>query len=271
MLQQIATSADPIVYFAVLFPLSLAVLYLGYRYAARAGAHADEKAGWAFSVGQAAIFGLIALIIGFSFSFAVGKFETRRALVVNESDAIRAAYLRAGFLPAPRAQLFRKILLDYTNARLQAYAAVHDPPAERGLQQRGDALQRRMWLMAAGSARRDPRSPFIVDLSRSVIEIIAVAEAQEAALTNHVPLAVIGIVLLCTLIGAFLIGLTFGRARTPHVMLSILFCLLFGATVATIIDLDHPQGGFISLDVAPLQATLRDMTTALGSSLIPPV
>jgi hypothetical protein len=47
---------------------------------------------------QAAIFALIALILGFSFSFAVGRFEVRRALVVSETDAITTAYLRAGFL-----------------------------------------------------------------------------------------------------------------------------------------------------------------------------
>ena len=57
-----------------------------------------EKAEWAFGLGQAAVFGLIALILGFSFSFAAQRFEERRALVVSEADAIRTAYLRAGFL-----------------------------------------------------------------------------------------------------------------------------------------------------------------------------
>lgn len=270
MLEQIAIRTDPIVYFVVLFPLSLGVLYLGYRYGTRAGAHADEKAGWAFSVGQAAIFGLIALILGFSFSFAVGKFETRRSLIVSETDAVRAAYLRAGFLSAPRARQFRMLLVEYTNTRLQTYASIRVSVANPRLHQRGDELQGRLWVLAAGTARRDPRSPFIADLTRSVIEIIDVAEAQEAALNNHVPTAVIGIVLLCTLIGAFLIGLTFGRAKAPHPVLSLLFCLLFAATDFTIVDLDHPQGGFIALDVAPLHETLLDMTRRQGWGLIPP-
>ena len=43
-------------------------------------------------------------------------------------------------------------------------------------------------------------------------------------------------------------------------MLAVIFCALFAATVFTIIDLDHPQGGFVSVDIAPLQAALDDMT-----------
>jgi hypothetical protein len=54
--------------------------------------------------------------------------------------------------------------------------------------------------------------------------------------------------------------LTFGRAKSPHPILSAIFCVLFAATVFTIIDLDHPQGGLISVDIAPLQATLGDMS-----------
>ena len=107
-----------------------------------------------------------------------------------------------------------------------------------------------------------------LDLSRSVIDTIAVADQQEAALNNHVPRAIIGIILLCTLVGAFLLGLTFGRAKAPNALLSALFCLLFAATVFTIIDLDHPQGGFIGVDVAPLQWILDDMTTAPESKLM---
>lgn len=122
--------------------------------------------------------------------------------------------------------------------------------------------------MAASTARRDPRSPFFVDLTRSVIDLIGVAEEQEAALNNHVPLVVIAIVIMSTLVGAFLLGMTFGRVESPNVLLGAIFCLLFAATVFTILDLDHPQGGFIALDVAPLQATLDDMTSTPSARLI---
>jgi hypothetical protein len=267
VLEKLATRPDPLLYFAVVLPLALFVLALGYYYSSRRRSGEADGADWAFGVGQAAIFGLIALILGFSFSFAAGRYEVRRGLVVNEADAIRAAYLRAGFLPADRAAGFRATLIDYTRTRLQTYAQVADMRAESRSIETSDGLQGRLWAVAARTARRDPRSPFFVDLTRSVIDVIDVSEEQEAALNNHVPRTVIGIVLLSTLVGAFLLGLTFGRTRSPNAVLGAIFCLLFAATVFTIIDLDHPQGGFISVDIAPLQAILDDMTRASGKKL----
>lgn len=268
MLEQLITRPDPLLYFAAIFPLSLIVLALGYRFASHYRVAEDEKAGRAFSLSQAAIFGLIALIMGFSFSFAAGRYEVRNTLVVSEADAIRATYLRGGFLPVARVAQFRKLLIEYTKMRLKAYSEVGNARAEQLTLAKSDQLQGLLWVAAASTARRDPRSPFYADLTRSVIDIIAMSEQQEAALNNHVPRVVIGIIFLCTLMGAFLVGLIFGRAKSPHFELAVMFCLLFSATVFTIIDLDHPQGGFINVDVAPLQLTLDDMTSASGRRLI---
>ena len=259
---------DPLLYLAAVFPLSMIALGAGYVYAYRHAHFEDEKSGWAFGLGQAAIFGLIALILGFSFAFAAARFETRRGLVVSEADAIRGLYLRAGFLPPKKARQFRTIVVAYTRSRLQTYASVHDVRAEQRAISGGTVLQGELWTMAAGTARRDPRSPFYVDLTRSVIETITTAEEQEAALNNHVPRAILGLILLCTLVGALLLGLTFGRAKAPNAVLAVIFCLLFAATVFTIVDLDHPQGGFISVDVAPLYDVLDQMTGNPSSQLI---
>jgi hypothetical protein len=268
MLERLAERPDPFLYFAIIFPLALAILWLGFWYAARQKGTDHEKDAWAFGVAQAAIFGLIALILGFSFSFAVGRYEVRRAIVVSETDAIRSTYLRAGFLPPAKAERFRLTLVQYTRARLTAYQNVNDARAERRALSDADELQGVLWGMAAGTARRDPGSPFFADLTRSVIDLIDVAEQEEAALNNHVPLAVIAIVVLSTLVGAFLLGMTFGRVESPNVLLGAIFCLLFAATVFTILDLDHPQGGFIAIDIAPLQATLIDMTSSPSARLI---
>jgi hypothetical protein len=264
MLDALGARPDPLVYFIALFPLSIVALALGYAYAVRYGKGQNEKSEWAFGLGQAAVFALIALVLGFSFSLAAQRFEARRALVVDEADAIYTAYLRAGFLPAARTVRFRRVLIEYASTRLKTYAAVSDVSAERRSIANGESLQAQLWAMAAGAARRDPRSPFYVDLTRSVIEMTDLSEEQEAALKNHVPGPVTGIVLLSTIVGAVLLGLTFGRAKAPNALLSAIFCLLFAATVFTIFDLDHPQGGFTSVDVSPLQSALDDMTHAMA-------
>jgi len=178
--------------------------------------------------------------------------------------------LRAGFLPASKARLFRNMLIEYTRKRLETYArvAAGDVRGEQVADAASTDLQGQLWAMAAGAARRDPRSPFFADVTRSTIDTINVSEEQTAALNDHVPRNILAIILLCTILGAMLLGLTFGRARAPNVLLSGIFCLLFAATVFTIIDLDHPQGGLIGVDVSPIKATLTEMTNAPASRLI---
>jgi hypothetical protein len=259
MLYNLTTRPDPIVYLIAVLPLSLAALALAYMFAARYSRAENEKAESAFGLGQAAIFGLIALILAFSFSFAAERFEARRALVIKEADAIGTTYLRGGFLPSGEQTYFRQDLIAYTTTRLETYANVSDVLAEERAIERGKLLQARLWAAASDAAHNDPRNLWYSNLANSVNVMIDVSEEQTAAFNNHVPRPILGLVLLCTIVGAVLLGLTFGRAKAPNAPLSVIFCVLFAATIFAIIDLDHPQGGFISVDVAPLQATLDDM------------
>jgi hypothetical protein len=250
---------NPLIYFIAMLPFSLFVLALGYRFAARYGKGTDDKEGWPWALGHAAMFGLISLILAFSYSRAADRFEARGALVVNEANAIRAAYLRAGFLPTADALRLRNVLIAYARTCLDVYAAVNDAAAERRAIEKSEALQDQLWTIASGVARRDTRRTFL-DLSGSVIEIIDIGERQTAAFNSHVPGVIIGLVVLSTLSAAFLFGLSLGRANAPNAVLAAIFCLLFSATFFTILDLDHAQGGLIGVDLAPMQSTLRYMT-----------
>jgi hypothetical protein len=175
---------NPILYFVLVLPLSLAALVAGYRHAFRHGERESEKGGWAYGLGQAAIFGLIALILGFSFSFAAERYEGRRELVVAEANAIGTAGLRGGFLPTAQRAEFRDLLIAYTRTRLATYADVNDALAERRDIDAGKALQGRMWVVASGAARRDPRDQYVLNLTRSVVETIDVSREQAAALAT---------------------------------------------------------------------------------------
>ncbi|HVS45126.1 MAG TPA: hypothetical protein VMS32_00465, partial [Verrucomicrobiae bacterium] len=259
MLDTFFLESDPFVFLIVLLPLTLVALALGYGLTIRYGKPQDGHAETAFGLGQRAIFGLIALILAFSFSFAAQRFQARHDLVVNEAEAISTTYLRADFLPAAQRSRFRRSLIAYDKTRLETYADVSNALAEGRATDRGTALQTQLWAIASGAARGDPRNPFYNALTSSMNETIDVSEQQAAALDNHIPSAIIGLVLFSIIAGAALLGVTLGRAKSPDVILAIFFCLLFNATVFTIVDLDHPQGGFIHVDVAPLQATLDEM------------
>lgn len=247
--------------FLMLFPISLAALALAYVLTTRLrrDKHDDEAGEAAFGLGQAAIFGLIALILGFSFAFASERYEARRALVVDESVVAGRTYARADYLPAPERAQFRRELRDYVGARLDVYDFVTNPGEEDQTRTRSRALFAGLWAIALEAARRDPRNLLTSTLAADAVELNDVADRQTAALDNHVPTAIVGLVLFCTLAGAVLLGVTFGRAKSPNPVLSVVFCLLCAATVFTIVDLDNGKRGFIRLETAPLQDTLDGM------------
>ncbi|HEV8021234.1 MAG TPA: hypothetical protein VGP41_08250 [Candidatus Lustribacter sp.] len=250
-----------VIAFLMLFPISLAVLALAYvlTIRLRKDKHDDEPAEAAFGLGQAAIFGLIALILGFSFAFASERYEARRALVVDEGAVASRTYSRADFLPTAERAPFRRGLHDYVEARLDLYDFVTNAAEEDQTREHSQALWANLWAIANRAALRDPRNNLTSALAADTLELNEVAEQQAAALDNHVPAAIIGLDLFCTVAGSLLLGVTFGRVKSPNFVLSIIFCLLFAATVFTIVDLDNGKRGFIRLETAPLQDTLGGM------------
>jgi hypothetical protein len=66
---------------------------------------------------QGAVLGLVGLLLAFSFSMAVGRYETRRNLVLAEANAIGTTWLRAGLLLAPHDAAVRALLRRYVDGR----------------------------------------------------------------------------------------------------------------------------------------------------------
>src|ERR1700760_204280 len=98
----------------ILFPVMLALMDLGRRYRLRKETPLESPI-------ESTIFALFGLLLAFTFSGAVTRYDTHRRLVIEEANDIRAAYLRVDLLPAPLQPEFRQLLRDYTTSRLDLY------------------------------------------------------------------------------------------------------------------------------------------------------
>ena len=108
-----------------------------------------------FTVVQAATLTLLGLIIGFSFSMAVSRYDLRKTYEEGEANAIGTEYVRAGLLPAADATVVRTLLRKYLDLRVSFYRTRN----ERDLQQiDGDTAQllTKMWLAVQVSAEARP-------------------------------------------------------------------------------------------------------------------
>src|SRR5262249_43004420 len=173
---------------------------------------------------QAAVLALLGLLLGFSFSMAVSRFDARKQLVVEEANAIGTAYLRARLLPAPQREEVVELLRRYVENRIAA-AETRDGAAMQGTEQRAAELQEQLWARAARAADRDPRSVVTGLFIQSLNDVFDIKEKRTVGLINHVPESALLLVAVVALCGTGLVGYSCGlgarRMLTAQVILSL--------------------------------------------------
>ena len=144
---------------------AIAIGHLAGRSLRRRTADLHEPVG----VVQTALLGFVGLILAFGLALAVGRYETRRASVVEEANAIGTTYLRAQTLAEPMRSRSLELLTDYTDTSIRLAEAVPVEPgreeracrrpdaAARALGPRGPLARRRPDRERAAPVRRDPQ------------------------------------------------------------------------------------------------------------------
>jgi hypothetical protein len=204
----------------------------------RAGRRQLERGGTDVGSGlgpvEGAIFGLLGLLVAFTFSGAAARFDVRRALIVQEANAVGTAYLRLDLLPAASQPALRAGVRDYLDARLQGYQALPDLALAKEESARAAALQGDLWQRAVAASRgEDGQSSRL--LLPALNEMFDVGTTREVASGTHVPNGVLA--LICS----FLAGSATAKSATLGVVQSVAFPLIFVVTVYVILDLEYPR------------------------------
>lgn len=134
-----------------LFALLLLTIEVGYRMGDKVPPGLSDNAKSPALAISGAILGLLALLLGFTFSMSLNRFEHRKQLVVEEANAIGTAYLRSGLLPEPDRSTVAGLLRSYAGARLDFYNLRENPAQFKSVIDRTEKLQessgrrQRMW------------------------------------------------------------------------------------------------------------------------------
>jgi hypothetical protein len=213
--------------------------------------HRSEQLREPFGVLQGALLGLVGLVLAFGLALAVGRYETRRAAVVDDANAIGTTYLRAQTLAEPmRTQSLRR-LVRYTDASIRLSRSVPTTAeADRAIAD-GDALQRELWGLAGQALADAPEASAPRLYVETLNEMIDMETARVAALNNRVPgpVLVLEVTFAAVALGmlAFYLALL-GRGVLPVLLAAALICSLLFVTF----DLDRPTRGLISVPSTPL-------------------
>ena len=108
----------------------------------------DEDARSQIITIQGAMLGLLALLLGFTFSMAMSRFEVRKQQVLDESNAIGTTYLRAQLMPEPPRKEVSNLLRRYVEVRLQFYQAGIEGQGFQKAVDQTERLQLQLWSRA---------------------------------------------------------------------------------------------------------------------------
>jgi len=234
---------------------------LGYRLGFRGAQTHNELSRAQIRSIQAAILGLLSLLLGFTFAMALSRFEYRKQLVVEESNAIGTAALRSQFLPTHHEAEVNELFRRYVEIRLDSVLrTTESSPARQQLDAEATQTHSRLWGIANGAAEAVPRSVPLGLLAHAVNEVIDIKAKRDIAVANHVPESVLMMMSFAVLglgVLAYGNGLAGARSPTPTAAYAVIVVLV----ILLIIDLDHPQKGLARVS----QASMIQLQEILGS------
>ena len=226
--------------------------------AGRSLAHHAEGLREPFGVVQSALLTLVALVLAFGLAMAVGRYDSRRAAVVNDANAIGTTYLRAQTLSEPMRRLSLPLFKRYADASLSLSSSRPGSPAAKRAIAAESVLQRRLWSLAGQALDVQPTQSAPRLYVESLNEMIDMQTTRVSALNNRVPSAIV----LIEVIGA---ATALGLMALYLALLSrgVVTVLLAAGLVTLVLfvsfDLDRPTRGFITIPTAPLVAVRASM------------
>jgi hypothetical protein len=211
-----------------------------------------------FGVLQAALLGLVGLILAFGLTLAVGRYEQRRAAVVDEANAIGTTYLRAQTLAEPVRSRTLTLMRPYADTSILLSREIPGSADARRTIAASSALQRRLWRLAGQALVAAP----VATAPRLYVDSLnATFDAQStrvASLNNRVPGAVLALEVLGTFVALGLLALylaILGRGVATVLLAAGLVALLLLITF----DLDRPTRGLIRVPDGPLVSVRASM------------
>lgn len=232
----------------VLFVLMVGIIEVGRRIGMRHLKEETERERDGNNLIEAAIYGLLGLLIAFTVSGAATRLDARRVLTVQEANAIGTAYLRLDLLPEAAQPLLREQLKRYTEARLGVFRSLPDMTASARHAETATALQQKIWSGAIAALRDAPQSATMLVVP-ALNDMIDITTTRAIASRTHTPLVILGCLGLLAIFSALLTGFTLAGKRTLSSTLHMVgFALVVTMTIYVVLDLDYPRVGLIKLD-----------------------
>ena len=194
---------------------------------------------------RASVFGLMGLLIAFTYAGAGVRFDNRRMLVAQEANAIEKAYLRLDLLPPESQPPLREDFRAYTRGRLGVTRNLPNMQAVSADLNRLSILQRKIWEEAVDATKESNATTQKLVLE-ALNEMIDVATLRTVGIISHLPSLVVVLLVFTALLSSFLAGMSVSGARDW--LSRVIFAKVISSAIYVVLDYENPRAGLIPVD-----------------------
>lgn len=193
------------------------------------------------------VFAILGLILAFTFTGAIGRYDNRRELIAKEANAIGTAYLRLDLLPPEAQAQLRPIYRDYLRQRIELPKSLEQMDVAQAIFQSTLDLQSQIWQISTQEVliQRDPINSLVVAATNDLIDV---TNERLQASRMHPPAVVYYLMYVLALAASLLTGFNMSGHKKRSYLHGFLFCSLISATIYITIELEDPRRGLMRIN-----------------------
>lgn len=242
------TSILSIVFAALLFGGVLTCMRIGWRIGRRHLQALGEDGQAGLGAIDGAVFGLMGLLIAFTFTGAATRFDARRNLVTQHVNAIGTAWLRLDLLAEPERKKARDGFRRYVDTQMEIVrSAGSDDDVHAGVD-RLSAIQNEIWAILIHSVRNEKSLPLAQTVLPPANEMFDLSTTRLMAARQHPPTAVFIMLGLLVLMSSLLAGYGMAKAEQQSTMHLFGFAVIVAISVYMILDIEYPRLGIVTIE-----------------------
>ena len=196
-----------------------------------------------------ALIALLFFLLAFTFGMSSDRYDSRRKIVVDESNIIGTAILRSDLYPDSTRTLFRKDFKDYVEIRISYYEARADTKRILKADSLSQVISSKLWKRAAKLSKDPANLAATQQMIPALNDLIDVTTSRLSGEKAKVPQSILVMLFFLSMIIAFYGGYSEGLKGKIDWLVQIGFCLLVSLVILFTLDLDRPRRGFVNLDV----------------------
>jgi len=261
---------SPLLLAAGLLVLMLLAMEVGFRSGNRRKEATSDAMRTQISAVLASMLGLLALILSFTFSMSMQRYEARHQAVVAEINAFGTAYLRTELLPADVRDEAQALLRQFLDLRIEeGQTPLIQIDKRRPLLQQAESISTQLWGVAVTAAKKDPGPVTAGLLLQALNELFDADTTRYQALDRHVPEVVLLLIFATCIVTTAMLGYSSGIAGQRASMAAVVLVTALALVAFLILEMDRPRSGMFRIQPDSVLALQQSIGGGQGGPAAP--